>query len=68
MPANDELRWVKSSRSGGDNACVEVAVQPDGSAFVRDSKSGDAGPVLSFTPAEWRAFVAGVHDGEFDLD
>ena len=26
------------------------------------------GPTLVFTPAEWEAFVAGVRDGEFDLD
>ncbi len=33
---------------------------------VRDSKD-PGGPVLDFTPAEWRAFIAGVRDGEFDL-
>jgi Domain of unknown function (DUF397) len=25
------------------------------------------GPALIFTPDEWRAFTAGVNDGEFDL-
>ncbi len=33
---------------------------------VRDSKDRQ-GPVLTFTPAEWRAFVVGVRSGEFDL-
>jgi Domain of unknown function (DUF397) len=26
-----------------------------------------AGPALIFTPGQWRAFTAGVHDGELDL-
>lgn len=50
--------WRKSSRSngtGGDQ-CVEVARTGAGVA-VRDSKQ-PAGPVLVFTPADWRAFVA----------
>jgi hypothetical protein len=34
---------------------------------MRDGSDPD-GPVLVFTPAEWEAFVAGVRDGEFDLD
>ena len=25
------------------------------------------GPVLTFTHAEWQAFLAGVHGGEFEL-
>jgi hypothetical protein len=32
---------------------------------VRDSKD-PTGPMLLFTPLEWRAFLAGVRDGEFD--
>jgi hypothetical protein len=33
---------------------------------VRDSKRADS-PVLSFDAAEWRAFVAGVRNAEFDV-
>ena len=64
-------RWRKSSRSGRD--CVEISISEgskEGSDYVitmRDSKNPD-GPTLVFTPAEWEAFVAGVRDGEFDLD
>ncbi len=57
-------RWRKSSRSTGDNACVEVATV-DNLVGVRDSKD-PTGPVLVFTLSEWRAFVEGVHNGEFD--
>jgi hypothetical protein len=61
-----KLVWRKSSYSGqGGNDCVEVADLPDGGRAVRDSKDR-SGPVLSFTPAEWAAFTAGVRDGEFD--
>jgi hypothetical protein len=56
--------WHKSTHSGG-GGCVEVAVV-EGQVAVRDWKD-QRGPVLMFTPAEWTAFIAGVHDGEFDL-
>jgi len=56
--------WIKSSRSGGGGDCVEVR-EVDSGIGVRDSKNPN-GPQLSFTRAEWAAFVAGVRDGEFD--
>jgi hypothetical protein len=34
---------------------------------VRDTKDRDAG-TLVFTLNEWQTFLAGVRDGEFDLD
>jgi hypothetical protein len=55
--------WKKSSYSAVSD-CVEVALL-DGQVAVRDSKDRH-GPVLLFTSREWRAFVAGVRDGEFD--
>ena len=58
--------WHKSSWSSGGDNCVEVAYAPDGSVGVRDSKSGDGGPVLDFTAAEWQAFIRGVKGHEFD--
>jgi hypothetical protein len=57
--------WRKSSRSGSQGACVEVARLGDGSVAVRDSKD-PGGAVLVFTPAEWDAFIGGAKDGEFD--
>ena len=62
MNINETTPWRKSSRCGS-NACVEVA-EVDGRYLVRDSKNPE-GPVLSFTPEEWTAFVAGVEAGEF---
>ncbi len=45
--------------------CVEVARTSEGAVLVRDGKNREQGP-LAFTPEEWRAFVAGVKNGEFD--
>ena len=60
------LVWRKSARSNSSGGnCVEVAPLPDGGMAVRDSKDPD-GPVLTFTAAEWAAFIGGVKDGEFD--
>lgn len=58
--------WVKSSRSGGGNNCVEVARNLPGVIAVRDSKDPH-GPALVFTHSEWSAFLRGAKDGEFDL-
>jgi len=58
--------WHKSTRSGGNGGdCVEVAVNLPDVVAVRDSKDRDGG-TLTFTPGDWRDFVAGVRDGEFD--
>lgn len=48
------------------HGCVGIALEPGGVAVV-DTKVGD-GPALRFTPAEWAAFVAGVKNGEFDVE
>ncbi|MEO3855969.1 DUF397 domain-containing protein [Acrocarpospora sp. B8E8] len=59
--------WRKSTRSGGNGGqCVEVATNLQGVVAVRDSKDPN-GPALVFTPGEWRAFLGGAKDGEFDL-
>ena len=66
--------WRASSYgSENDGASIEVAVIPGASKegsdrviAMRDGKNPD-GPTLIFTPDEWRAFTAGVQDGEFDL-
>jgi hypothetical protein len=67
MPETQDssARWVKSSLSFSNGACVEVADLSDGRVGVRHSKD-PSGPVLRFTSAEWQAFVGGTHMGEFD--
>jgi hypothetical protein len=60
----DPVVWRKSAASGA-NGCVEVAFI-GGRVAIRDSKDR-RGPVLLFTRTEWRAFLRGARDGEFDL-
>ncbi|MGR6317776.1 DUF397 domain-containing protein [Micromonospora soli] len=59
MNGNNDTRpatgWRKSSHSGDEGACVEMALLPEAVA-VRDSKD-PAGPVLVFAPAAWAAFT-----------
>lgn len=65
IDAEGDLVWRKSSFSGL-NGCVEVARSPHGEILVRDSKNLSAGQ-LSYTPHEWRSFLAGLAGGEFDF-
>ena len=63
-PGSDSY-WTKSSLSFSNGNCVEVANLPGGEIGVRDSKDSE-GAVLRFTPSEWRAFLGGARNGEFD--
>ena len=64
----DALNWRKASYSASNGGgCVEVA-DHDGMILVRDTKDHGQGPVHRYTPQKWRAFIAGVRNGEFELD
>lgn len=60
-----ELAWIKSSYSQTQDNCVELAQLGD-RIGIRDSKKGDASPVLRFTPAGLVAFITEARAGEFD--
>ena len=49
-------RWRKSSFSGSNGDCIEVASLAGGHVGVRDSKK-TSGPCLLFSPDVWTAFV-----------
>ncbi|MCF2526326.1 DUF397 domain-containing protein [Yinghuangia soli] len=53
--------WHRSSHSGLNNNCVEVAAVR-GDPAVRDSKSA-ALPAAFFPPRAWRAFLGAVRTG-----
>ncbi|HEX7161912.1 MAG TPA: DUF397 domain-containing protein [Trebonia sp.] len=59
------VTWKKSSLSGYNANCVEVAGLSGDTIRVRDSKNPRGG-VLNFTQSEWDAFLGGVRNGEFD--
>ncbi|WP_433374862.1 DUF397 domain-containing protein [Streptosporangium sp. CA-115845] len=67
--------WIKSTLGGGNGgSCVEVMLADNPQSkvermagterllLVRDSKNPD-GPVLSFPPREWGAFLASIKGG-----
>ncbi|MES4906502.1 MULTISPECIES: DUF397 domain-containing protein [unclassified Streptomyces] len=55
-------QWRSSSQGVGD---VEIAFVEGYIAMRHGRRPQD--PALIFSPAEWRAFVIGARDGEFDL-
>ncbi|MZE79588.1 DUF397 domain-containing protein [Streptomyces xinghaiensis] len=57
------VAWRKSSASGAENDCVEIAELPGGGWAIRDSKNPGREP-LRFTATEWTAFRQGVIAGE----
>lgn len=59
-----EAQWVRSSFCHTSSCCVEVAQDHD-EILVRNSQNPD-GPILRFSPEEWKTFLAGARDGDFD--
>jgi len=60
-----EVAWHKAAASNGTH-CVEAGGGICGMVHVRDSKDPD-GPVLTFPPGTWQAFLADVKAGELGL-
>ncbi|WP_328536351.1 DUF397 domain-containing protein [Streptomyces sp. NBC_00344] len=60
------LEWKSAPGTSEHEERVEIAHLPDGAVAMRSSV--DPGTVLRYTEAEWRAFVLGARDGEFDLE
>jgi hypothetical protein len=60
----DSLAWLKAHSSTANGQCVELAAAL-GNIAVRDSKDPN-GPILIYTSSEFRAFLDGARNGEFD--
>jgi len=55
------IKWRKSSYSGDNGNCVEIARLPSNRIALRDSKN-PTGPTLLLAPMDWQRFVANVLD------
>ncbi|MEU5331041.1 DUF397 domain-containing protein [Streptomyces parvus] len=61
---NSEIKWQKSSFSGGGGEqCVELA-ENAGAILMRESDDPEV--IVQTSPEKLRAFIAGVKAGEFD--
>ncbi|WP_367045286.1 DUF397 domain-containing protein [Streptomyces sp. Je 1-332] len=60
------VEWHSAPGTEAHEERVEIAYLPAGAVAMRSSL--DPETVLRYTEAEWRAFVLGARDGEFDLE
>ncbi|HEX5404398.1 MAG TPA: DUF397 domain-containing protein [Pseudonocardiaceae bacterium] len=67
IPAGQLVRagWRKSSYSGKEGNCVELAQLPGGTVAVRNSRDPH-GPALIHQANQMAAFLNAAKDGEFD--
>ena len=59
--ASSRAVWRKSSHSGANGDCVEVARPAPGQIAIRDSEDPD-GPRLAFTSSQWTTFTTAVRE------
>ena len=64
QPDLSRAAWRKSSYSGGNGDCVEVAHNLPAAVAVRDSKN-PSGSRIVLASEEWRRFTARVKAGRF---
>jgi Domain of unknown function (DUF397) len=60
------LHWRRSTKCANES-CVEVAISGK-KVYIRSSKSQTVGAYLVFDAGEWRSFLAGARNSEFDID
>jgi hypothetical protein len=62
----DPTRWIKASKSAGDNACVEMR-RVGGGIEVRDSKHGEEGPSLGMSRKCFEVWLTDARGGGLDV-
>jgi hypothetical protein len=62
LPERDfaKAAWRKSTYSGYNGACIEIADLASGQIGVRDSKDSGTRDVLVFDRPEWAEFVSAI--------
>ncbi|GGR50476.1 DUF397 domain-containing protein [Streptomyces netropsis] len=60
-----DAEWLSAPGEDEADERVEIAYLANGAVAMRSS--ADPETVLRYTEGEWRAFVLGARDGEFDL-
>ncbi|GGL12854.1 hypothetical protein Sme01_20560 [Sphaerisporangium melleum] len=60
-PPADSLTWRRSTYSGAENNCVEVANLSDGAKAIRDSKNLALDP-FRVSAQDWRDFTRMILD------
>lgn len=61
-----EARWFKSSFSGDNGGCLEVAFLDAGQIALRDNENL-ANPPFVVSRHVWQCWLNGAKNGEFDL-
>ena len=61
----DGFRVAKGSPGSWNDQCVAVRIGND-AVEVIDTKN-DTSPILKFNESEWKVFIEGVKNGEFDV-
>jgi hypothetical protein len=59
------VEWSRSSYSGANGNCVEVAVPDAEAVLVRDSKNPEGG-YLTVDRASFRAFIEAARSGKLE--
>ncbi|MGW3042568.1 DUF397 domain-containing protein [Kitasatospora sp. NPDC001159] len=59
----DQLNWQRSSFSGTNTNCLEIASEGD-LVYIRESDNPDL--VVTTTRTKLNAWILGAKDGEFD--
>lgn len=60
------IPWRKAEATADNGTCFEVAKTASGRILMRDSKLGDASPLLDMSVVELACFLDGAKKGEFD--
>ncbi|SDK14096.1 DUF397 domain-containing protein [Nonomuraea jiangxiensis] len=69
LQLNEELAtaaWRKSSFSGDNGNCLEVAPLSGGRVGIRDTEAPEQSPFV-VSGSVWAAFIDGAKKGEFDF-